>query len=159
MTLEETRLQYGITQLKASEISGIPLRTYLRYESDNNYGSNLKRKAIIDAINEECEVTETKGLLTIETIKKLVTELFDKEYKNDINYCYLFGSYAKGYAKENSDIDLCVSTDLSGLRFVGLSERLRNTLHKKIDLIRLNNLKGNVELIDEIMKQGIKIYG
>jgi len=71
----------------------------------------------------------------------------------------LFGSYAKGYAKENSDIDLCVSTNLTGLRFVGLSEAIRDVLHKRIDLIRFNNLSDNFELVSEIMKDGIKIYG
>ena len=159
MELKEKRIGYNISQQKAADIVGIPLRTYVRYEDDDNYGNSLKRKAIINAIDEYCEITEDKGILSLEQIKTIVGDLFDSEYKGEIEFCYLFGSYAKGYAKDKSDVDLCVSTTLSGLNFVGLIERLRNVLHKRIDLIRLNNLKENVELISEIMKGGIKIYG
>lgn len=159
MELKEKRIGYNISQQKAADIVGIPLRTYVRYEDNDNYGDSLKRKAIINAIDEYCEITEDKGILSLEQIKTIVGDLFDSEYKGEIEFCYLFGSYAKGYAKDKSDVDLCVSTTLSGLNFVGLIERLRNVLHKRIDLIRLNNLKENVELISEIMKGGIKIYG
>lgn len=159
MELKEKRIGYNISQQKAADIVGIPLRTYVRYEDDDNYGDSLKRKAIINAIDEYCEITEDKGILSLEQIKTIVGDLFDSEYKGEIEFCYLFGSYAKGYAKDKSDVDLCVSTTLSGLNFVGLIERLRNVLHKRIDLIRLNDLKDNVELINEIMKVGIKIFG
>ena len=114
---------------------------------------------MIKTLIDECEITETKGLLTLEQIKGALTKLFDEEYKGQIEFCYLFGSYAKGYAKENSDVDLCVATELTGLKFAGLSESIRAALHKKIDLIRFSNLKDNLELINEIMKDGIKIYG
>ena len=70
----------------------------------------------------------------------------------------MFGSYAKGYAKDTSDVDLCVSTELGGLDFAGLSESIRNTLNKRVDLIRFNNLSNNFDLINEIMKDGVKIY-
>ncbi len=60
--------------------------------------------------------------------------------------------------KEKSDVDLCVSTSLIGLKYVGLSEAIRNTLHKNIDIVRIKDLKDNIELISEIMKDGIKIY-
>ena len=158
MELKEKRMGYNISQQRAADIVGIPLRTYVRYEEDDNYGDSLKRKAIINAIDECCEINEDKGILSIEQIKKSIQKLFDSEYKDKIEFCYLFGSYAKGYANDKSDVDLCVSTSLSGLDFAGLSEKLRNVLHKRIDLIRLNNLKDNVELINEIMRDGIKIY-
>ena len=61
--------------------------------------------------------------------------------------------------KETNDIDLYVASSLTGLKFVGLIERLRQTLHKKVDLIRSSELENNIDLINEIMKEGIKIYG
>ena len=76
-----------------------------------------------------------------------------------VDFCYLFGSYAKGYAKEDSDVDLCVSTSLTGFDFIGLHNRLSEVLHKKVDLIRVDTLKDNIELLNEIMKDGIRIYG
>ena len=159
MTLLETRKNFNISQVMSAELLNIPVRTYIRYEKDDSYGSDLKRQMMINSINEKCSITEDKGLLTIEQIKTLLVDLFEKQYKDTIDFCYLFGSYAKGYAKENSDVDLCVSTSLTGLKFVGLIENIRNVLHKKIDLIRFNNLKDNFELTSEIMREGIKIYG
>ena len=158
MELLETRTQFGLSQVEAASILGMPVRTYIRYEKDNNYGNNLKRTMMINMLNDSFEITETKGLLTIEQIKKALTKVFEEEYKDQIEFCYLFGSYAKGYAKENSDVDLCVATQLSGLKFVGLSESIREALHKKVDLIRFSNLQNNMELINEIMKDGIKVY-
>ena len=58
-----------------------------------------------------------------------------------------------------SDIDLLIDSDITGLDFFGLVEELRQTLHKKIDLLRINQLENNQELLREIMKDGIKIYG
>ena len=158
MTLLETRKQYGVSQLDVAAALGIPVRTYVRYEQDDNYGSALKRNMMIKTINDKYEITEDKGLLTLDQIKKGLIEVFENKYKGEIEFCYLFGSYAKGYAKGNSDIDLCVSSSLTGLKFVGLSEAIRNVLHKKIHIIRFDILNNNFELISEIMKDGIKIY-
>lgn len=159
MTLKELRKKYRLSQIETSRILGIPERTYRRYESDDNYGSNIKRRMFVEMLNEHCEITEEKGLLTIEEIKQKVNELFDKEYIGQINFCYLFGSYAKGNANPKSDVDLYVSSSLTGLNFIGLIEKLRQTLHKKIDLIRSSELENNIDLVNEIMKDGIKIYG
>lgn len=159
MSLLQIRKKYDLSQIEAANSLGIPVRTYIRYESDENYGSLLKRKMMIEMLVEKYEITEDKGILSIEEIKNKLSNLFDNEYKEQVEFCFLFGSYAKGYAKENSDVDLCVSTSLTGLKFAGLSESIRNVLHKRIDLIRFNNLNNNLELINEIMKDGIKIYG
>ena len=159
MTLKELRTECKLSQLAAAGILGIPERTYRRYETDDNYGSAIKRKMFIEMLNEHCEITEEKGLLSIEIIKEKVNSLFESDYKDQIDFCYLFGSYARGLANEKSDVDLYVSSSLSGLKFVGLIERLRQTLHKKVDLIRSSELSNNIELVNEIMKDGVKIYG
>lgn len=159
MTLKELRSEYKLSQLEAAKILGIPERTYRRYEADEDYGSCIKRRMFIEMLNKHCEITEEKGLLNVEQIKETVTRLFENEYKGQIDFCYLFGSYAKGSANERSDVDLYVSSSLTGLRFVGLIERLRQTLHKKVDLIRSSELNNNIELVNEIMKDGVKIYG
>lgn len=156
--LKKQRRSLGISAKKASEVCNVPLRTYQRYEQDESYGNDLKRKAIFDALNEKYEITEVKGLLDVEIIRKKVASVLSK-YKEEVMFCYLFGSYAKGYAKENSDIDLCISTRLTGLKFVGLSGELSEELKKKIDLLRLSDIQNNNELLNEIMKDGIKIYG
>lgn len=159
MTLKETRLQYQLSQADAANIIGVPVRSLRRYETDENYGSLHKRQMFIELLNKHCKITEEKGLLTIESIKQIITKLFDDEYKSEVEFCYLFGSYAKGSAKETSDVDLYVSSSLTGLRFVGLIERARQALHKIVDVIRSSELNNNIDLVNEIMKYGIKIYG
>lgn len=158
MTLLETRKQFNLSQQKVAAFLGVPLRTYVRYEKDDNYGDNLKRKMMIESITNEFLITEDRGLLSIDQIRDSLKHLFDTKYDGKIDFCYLFGSYAKGYQTEKSDVDLCVSTSLTGLDFVGLSEDIRNVLYKKIDLIRFNTLNNNLELIAEIMKSGIKLF-
>ena len=76
-----------------------------------------------------------------------------------IDYCYLFGSYAKGKATEVSDVDLLISTSITGMQFYDLVENIREALHKKVDVLNREQLNANPELIDEILKDGIKIYG
>ena len=51
---------------------------------------------------------------------------------------YLFGSYSRGEADKNSDIDILVDLDYSkhiGLGFVTMQSELQQKLQKKIDLI------------------------
>ena len=158
MELKDYRTQVGITIKEASLISGVPVRTYIRYENDNSYGNVLKRKQILLILRKKFDITEDNGILSIDRIKECVEEVFSS-YKEQISFCYLFGSYAKGYASDSSDVDLCVSTSLTGLSYVGLIEELRQKLCKKIDVIRLNDLSDNFELLSEIMKDGVKIYG
>lgn len=158
MSLKQVRTTYNLSQLQASKLVGVPLRTYLRYEKDEQYGNKLKRQMMINIINKACEVTEDKGILTITQIKEILTTLFESAYKGKVEYCYLFGSYAKGYAKDSSDVDLFISTSLTGLDFVGLIEACRRALKKKVDLIRLVETKNNIQLLNEIMKDGIRIY-
>ena len=44
------------------------------------------------------------------------------------------------------------------MRFYGIAERLRTELKKKVDLLDLRQLTNNNELLDEILKDGIRVY-
>ena len=77
MTLKELRNEYHLSQLEAAKILGIPERTYRRYETDDNYGSLIKRKTFINMLNEHCEITEEKGLLSVQLIKQSRYFFFD----------------------------------------------------------------------------------
>lgn len=76
-----------------------------------------------------------------------------------MEYCYLFGSYAKGKATEKSDVDLLVAMPVDGMKFFELIEVLREQLKKKIDLLDIAQLENNPALVQEILRDGIKIYG
>lgn len=55
--------------------------------------------------------------------------------KYPVDYCCLFGSYAGGKATERSDVDLFIFTELTGLKYFGLIEELRENLRKRVDLV------------------------
>lgn len=61
--------------------------------------------------------------------------------RNDISYCALFGSFARGEADENSDIDLLVRFSKPiGWKFYGIAEDLEDALGRKVDLATENML-------------------
>ncbi len=155
-TIKEIRHEAKLTQAQAASYVGIPLRTYIRYEQDYSGVSDIKREYIIRRLHDLTEITEEKGLLSLDAIRKRSSGICAE---HNISLCYLFGSYAKGYATERSDVDLLVDTDLTGLDFFGLVEEFRESLHKKVDVLRLDDIRDNKELLLEILKDGIKLYG
>lgn len=156
MKLKDIRLKKGLTQEQAAEMLGISRRTYIKYENDELREKDLKYKFMCQTLEEYGFIDETHGILSIEEIKTICAEVFE-EYK--VEYGYLFGSYAKGKAKEDSDVDLLVSIPTNGLQFFGLIETLREKLKKKVDVLDLGQLNKNIELVKEILRDGIKIYG
>ena len=92
----------------------------------------------------------------LEQIKAICGQVFEGK---KITYCYLFGSYAKGKARECSDVDLLVSTPISGMQFYDLVEELREKLCKQVDVLNQEQLRDNLPLVEEILRDGVKIYG
>ena len=156
MRLKDIRLEKGLTQEEAAKLLGVSRRTYIKYENEQIQLNNLKYKFMCQTLEAYGFIDENHGILTLEQIKKLCKDIFE-EY--NVEYAYLFGSYAKGKAKETSDVDLLVSVPVNGLAFFGLLETLREKLKKKVDLLDLGQLNNNMELVKEILKDGIKIYG
>ena len=75
-------------------------------------------------------------MLTTEQIKQTVSEYFkDKPVKK----VYLFGSYARGEANENSDVDLSVvlseDAKITYITFAGYLLDFEKKLQRKIDLV------------------------
>ena len=74
-------------------------------------------------------------ILTTEHIKQVISEFFSKK---PIKKVWLFGSYARGDADDNSDVDVLVEIDynaLIGLDYFGWNDELADKLHKKIDIV------------------------
>lgn len=156
MTLRELRKNKGITQQQAADFVGVPLRTYCNYEKDVNKQTSIKYNYMVEKLYSYGYVDEENGVLKVEDIKKICMNIFSQ---HPVEYCYLFGSYAKGNAKPMSDVDLLIYTTLTGLQFFGLVEQLREQLKKKVDVLDQKQLADNFELTNEILKDGIKIYG
>ena len=154
--LKEMRISKQITQQEAARRLGISLRSYIMYENDAAKENTIKYRFLMQELQKINAVDEEHGILTTEQIRMCCKEILDAY---QVEYCYLFGSYAKGKETEQSDVDLLISTKETGLRFYEIAERLRESLHKKVDLLDVKQLVNNETLIDEMLKEGIKIYG
>ncbi|MFI3214274.1 MAG: helix-turn-helix domain-containing protein [Eubacteriales bacterium] len=155
-SLKELRNEKKLTQQQVAELVGISRRSYIAYENDKNKIDTIKYKYIEEKLLQINPIDESNGILEIDDIQEKCHKIFEKY---EVNFCYLFGSYAKASASENSDVDLLISTDVKGLLYYGLVEEIRSELHKKVDVLQVSQLRDNLELIQEILKDGIKIYG
>jgi predicted nucleotidyltransferase len=117
---------------------------------------NFKYKYMLQKLDEFHKFDETHGILSIDEIAIACREVFE-HYA--VRYCYLFGSYAKGRAKETSDVDLLVATDVSGIQYYGMVEKLEEALHKQVDVLGIEQIINNKDLTDQILENGLKIYG
>lgn len=156
MSLKQLREEKGLSQVKCAQYLQIPLRTYKRYESDENRVDRIKYQYMIDKLNAFGFIDEEHGKLTVDQIREICGNIF-KAYS--VEYGFLFGSYSKGTETETSDVDLLVSMPVNGLKYYEMLELLRENLRKKVDLLDTGQLNNNPELVKEILKDGIKIYG
>ena len=94
-------------------------------------------------------------IYTQEQIKSILYPVF-KEY--GVNKAFLFGSYVKGSAKAESDVDIVVDSGLRGLSFYGLLEDVVTSLDKKVDLLDVTQIIPESEIDREIKKTGVIIF-
>ena len=69
---------------------------------------------------------------------------------------YLFGSYVRGEADSESDIDILVELDYSkkiGLQFIQMKIDLEKILHTKVDLITSNGISKYIKPFIDNEKQ------
>ncbi len=88
--------------------------------------------------------------------------------KYDLRAVYLFGSYARNEATEDSDIDLLVDRTNSKIHSLfdmgGLYEDLRLCLQKRIDVVTTHTLEQHStrertpDFIDNLNAERVKIY-
>lgn len=99
----------------------------------------------------------TSTIISLEQIREKTIPIL-RNYP--VDKAILFGSFAKGEANNNSDIDLYIDTNgkLKGLDFVGLLEILVDTLKIDIDLIDKTHIDTNSLIIEEIENGGMVIY-
>jgi len=152
MELKELRKNLGLTQPEAAALLNIPFRTYCRYEDEKKYEGSFKYNQFVSILNNYA----TETVLNVDVIKNVLKLVFN-HYQ--VDSCYLYGSYAKGKATTKSDIDLMIVTPIDGMEFYELISELEAKLHKKVDLIKLETAVQNVRLMNEILKDGIKVYG
>ncbi|MBR2589296.1 MAG: nucleotidyltransferase domain-containing protein [Clostridia bacterium] len=154
--LKRLRIEKKLTQKQASAIAGISLRSYKSYENDEQKQGTMKYNYLVETLLKVNPIDEEHGIVDVNYIQSKCAEVFQNY---EVEYCYLFGSYAKEMANEKSDIDLLISCNVKGLKYFGMVEELRTKLNKKVDALDINQLNNNMELVREILKTGVKIYG
>lgn len=128
---------YKMYQFRVKKIDKELIDYLDKKENRNNY--------ILSLINDDIN----KKVYSLKEIKRIIKPILNKYGINDI---YLFGSYARGEAKSNSDIDIyCDRGNIKTLIDQGeLEEELENALNKEVDIIFTTSI------LDEYFKEQIK---
>jgi len=93
-------------------------------------------------------------IYTIEEIQNIIIPIV-KEY--GVAKISLFGSYTKGLATEDSDIDFIMDkSDLKGLQYFSLLRKLEDTFNCNIDLITTDF--SNKALLTRIHDEEVLLY-
>ena len=73
-----------------------------------------------------------------EILKSLAKDKPELERRFKVSKLALFGSYARGEQRPDSDVDILVEVDPSiGLEFVTLAERIEKLLGTSVDLVSI----------------------
>lgn len=94
---------------------------------------------------------------TLEEIKQMLYPIFQTV---SVYKAILFGSYAKGLATENIDIDIVIDSngELLNIYFYGLLEEIIEKLGKKVDLIEISEIEKDSPIYKEIENEGVVVY-
>lgn len=91
---------------------------------------------------------------SIEEIKSLVAPIA-RDF--GVERIYLFGSYARGEATPESDLDFRIDKGrVCGLQFAGLNLALSDKLRKPVDLVTTKSL--DAHFLSEISPEEVMIY-
>jgi len=105
-------------------------------------GVNLNKKDLILRESQADSLLGTsKKISNIKSLAKIKPKIIRILKKNNIKKAGIFGSYATGKNKKNSDIDIAVQPGKPlGFKFVAIQFELENELKKKVDLITYNSI-------------------
>ena len=91
-------------------------------------------------------------VLTLKDIVELIKPIAKKYGVKEI---YLFGSYARGDADEDSDLDFLVfgGENFKLTMIFALAEELRETLKKNVDVFEINEINKDSDFYNTIMRE------
>ena len=152
--LRQRRKELGLTQEQAAEACGVSRRTYQTYEEQevvNKTFEELRQK-----LNDLGVLDNSNYVLSLKYIKRICTEVFSTMYP-EVKAAYLFGSYSRGEATGESDVDILVVIDPIGMKFFGMVAELEDRLHKSVD-VQTHRQLGTGAFLEEVLKDAIKLY-
>ena len=92
------------------------------------------------------------NVFTLTDIANLIKPIVRKYGVKEI---YLFGSYARGDADEDSDLDFLVfgGENFKLTMIFALDEELRETLKKNVDVFEINEINKDSDFYNTIMRE------
>lgn len=93
-----------------------------------------------------------RDILTLEKIREVVRPI---ALKYQVEAIYLFGSYARGEATEDSDLDFLVfgGTAFKKTMIFALGEELRAVFERSVDIFEIDEVNRDSAFYETIMKE------
>lgn len=157
----------GMSMYSLAKQTDVPYTTINRLVNERLSINNCNAGAVFkiaSALGVRMEdLMNNEQVYTIEEIAELIAPVA-KKY--NIPKVYIFGSYARGEATANSDVDLMIEVGgLHGLEVIGAIEDFKTVLKKPVDLITTRSLaqdrtqKYSQIFINNLEKEKMVIYG
>ena len=95
-------------------------------------------------------------IMTVDEISFVVKPLAEEYCIKEV---YLFGSYARNEATEESDVDILVfgGDHFKLTRIFAFAEELRNKLEKEVDVFEINEINLESDFYKNIMKERVLV--
>jgi len=96
-------------------------------------------------------------MLDVTDIKTIIEPIVQN---TKVEKMVLFGSYARGNASDDSDIDLCLFSNgtITGLAFYELKSKIENAFDLNVDLLPDLDIIPNSPVEKQIYDSGVVIY-
>jgi len=116
-------------------------------------GVNLSKEQLLVKEEEaDVQLSINKKRKDVEGILAKIIRILKK---NNIKKAGIFGSYAKGKPKKNSDIDILIEFDGSLLKLVRIERELEDKINIKVDLLTYRGI--HPLLKEKILKEEVRI--
>lgn len=131
------------------------IREGKRFRKERLYlGCNLSKEQLI--IKEERADKELLREKIEQGINKIKPRIVEVLKKNNVKRAGIFGSYARGEQKKNSDIDILIEPPKGiGFGFAGIAIELESKTGKKVDLVTYKYISSYIK--DQILKEEVRI--
>jgi len=117
-------------------------------------GKDLPKKKLV--LKENIADKKLNILKKSNVLNKIIPKIKKILKKNKVKKAGIFGSYALGEQKKESDIDILVEPPKGiGFGFVGIQFELEDELKKKVDLVSYNSLSPYLK--SKILNQEVRV--
>ena len=157
----------GMSMYSLAKQTAVPYTTINRLVNERLSINNCNAGAVFkiaSALGVRMEdLMNNEQVYTLDEIAELIAPVAEK---HNIPRVYIFGSYARGEATADSDVDLMIEVgDLNGLEVMGALEDFKTVLKKPVDLITTRSLTQDRTqqyskiFIKNLEKEKMVIYG